>query len=158
MIRKMLCFGLAAALLLCSAAALAAPSLSDKLFDKAKNAVSLISYGEYEKAVDTLGLDMSASELEEFVSNDLSDIFYVSVQKDVSVGYYTGKRWIVAVPIEEPYDDGVLALALSSSDGKGFDAYRAMSWGDVMSGVSQSDDVTWNVAYDQGSPFIVPDN
>lgn len=158
MVRKMFCLGLVAALLLTASVALAAPSFSDKLFGRAKDAVSLISYGEYEKAVETLGLSMGASELEEFVSDDLSDIFYVSVQKEVSVAYYTGKRWIVAVPIEEPSDDNVMALALSSSDGSSFDAYRAMNWGDVMKGVNQAEESEWNVAYEQGEAYLVPDN
>lgn len=159
--RKWLTGLLIALLLVAPLHAMAAPELSEKLFTRAKDTVSLIAYGEYQKAIEKMNLsenEPSVEDFESFVNSELSAIFSGVAQKDVAVAYTSGKRWIIAVPVVEPTDDSVRAFLLSSPDGKTVNNFRSMKWGEVMEGVNSSDDVIWNVAYDQGVPYVIADN
>lgn len=157
--RKWICVLLMAALIAMPISALA-KELDKKLFANAKEAVNLISYGEYKKALKKLGLSTekeSVQKLEALAEDSLSSAFYGDVQTDVAVSYKTGKGYKLAVPIESPDMGNVEALVLLSKDGQSFNNYSAMLWNDVLDEVSGSDSVTWNEAYEKNRPVIVAD-
>ena len=141
--------------------AFASGDFSETLFDDAKQALSLISYGEYKKALKRLdfsGKTVTAEDLQTFTEDHLSSIFTVAVQTDVAVAYYTGSAWRLAIPLEEPSYDTVPVFVLRSKNGKSFDGYKAMLWYEVLDEVDQAESVTWNESYDPGDLFIVADN
>lgn len=134
--------------------------LKDALFDRAKQAVNLLSYGEYQKAIDKLAFsdnEPTADDFERFVEDNLDGVFS-AVQSRVAVGYKKGSSWRLAVPVEEPSYGGVQALVLRSKDGKTFDAYTASSWRDVMADVDESASVVWNEAYEADDPVFLTDD
>ena len=154
--KKILCLTLA--LMLIGALALAdAPEFSDTLFSSAKQAVKYLASGEYERLVTLLPFSdvaPSAAEWESFAANysNLS-----SVQSDYAVAFWKGGVWVVAVPIQEPLDGSVEALALSSEDGATFNGYRYATWSQVEAACSQSSHVLWNDEYVGGTPTVVAD-
>ena len=154
--KKVLC--LALAMLLIGTIAMAdAPQFSDGLFSSAKQAVKYLASGEYERLVTLLPFSdvaPGAAEWESFAANyaDLS-----SVQTDYAVAFWTGSVWVVAVPIQEPVDGSVEALALSSEDGEAFNGYRYATWSKIESAYSQSSHVLWNDEYVGGTPTVVAD-
>ena len=157
--KRLLAAALALALLLLPMAALAAPS--DKMFLSAKQALNLISYGEYQKAIDKLKVssgEPTAEDFEQFIADNLDSVFYGSVQNTVAVAYKKGSGWKLAVPVEEPDSGAVQALVLKSKNGKSFDGYTAMTWSDVRMEVDESGSVTWNEAYEPGTLVIVADD
>ena len=155
--RRMISWLLVAALLMAPVAALA--SLDSGLIDDAKQALTLMSYGEYKKALKKLNLKKasSAQALSDFVDSSLSDIYAVAVQTDVAVAYKTDGVWRVAVPVEAPSYDTVQTLVVRAKDGKRFDAYKAMAWYEVMDQVDAAEEVIWQEAYEQGELYLLPD-
>ena len=153
--KKILCL-IVAGLLLCSTA-LAAPHLSDRLFNCAKQAVGYLASGEYERLVTLLPFSdvaPSASEWQSFAGNFAS---LSGVQKDYAVAYWTGSVWKVAVPLHNPDNGSVEVLMLSSDDGSTFCGYRYSTWSQVESECAGSDHITWNKEYMGGSPLIIAD-
>lgn len=137
-----------------------AKEFNSKLFASAKEAVSLISYGENKKALKKLGLkaeSKSVVALTEFVDENLSEISYITPQTDVAVCYQIEKGYKLAVPLEAPDSAYVNALVLLSKDGQSFSGYRAMSWGEVEDEIAQSESVIWKDKYDPGTPVILAD-
>lgn len=134
--------------------------LEKTLFDDAKQAVSLLSYGEYQKAIDKLDFSDNQPDSEEFarfVDENLDSVLYGDVQCSVAVGYRKGSAWRLAVPVEEPEDGSVQVLVLRSKDGQSFDAYTATSWRDVMAEVDESETVIWNEAYEPDDQVFLTD-
>lgn len=156
--RKLLVIALVCALL-APVGALAA-SFSETLFDNAKQALTLLSYGEYKKALKKLdmGNGHKASELSDFVENDLPDLPYADVQTDVAVAYHYKNAWRLAIPIETPSYDAVETFLLRSKDGKKFDAYKAVTWYDVLLDIEEADTVIWRDEYAPGDLFIIADD
>ena len=157
--RKWIVALLVAALAAAPLSALAA-GLSEGLIDDAKQALTLMSYGEYKKALKKLNLKdaPSAQELSNFVEESLSDVYVVAVQSEVAVAYQVDGVWRVAVPVEAPAYDSVQTLVVRSKDGERFDAYRAMAWYEVMDQVAGADQVIWRDAYEQGDVYLLHDN
>lgn len=153
------------ALLLCAALLAAFPviasakDLNEALFGDAKEALTMISYGEYQKALDKLNFAKppSAADFEDFVCFELDSVLTQTVQTDVAVCYHKGKKLYLAIPVEEPVSRDVEVLVLSSANGEQFDGYKAASWGDVMKLVKQDDAAVWNEPYDPGTLLVVPD-
>lgn len=145
----------------CSVCAYAdgAPSISSDLFSDAKEALSLLSYGEFESVSDLLsfsGSAPSASEWEKFADN-FSTLNSGTVQREVSVAFYSGSSWFIAVPVSEPKSNSVECLVLSSSDGDTFSGYKYTTWGSVQKGYESSENVKWNKEYVAGTPVIIGD-
>ena len=147
-------------MMLLSVSALAAVKLNSSLIDDAKQALNLMSYGEYKKALKKLDFsknEPSASELGDFVYSSLDDLAYVSVQSDIAVAYRLKSGWRIAVPIEEPSYDTVQTLVLRSKNGQSFDNYKAMSWYEVENEMGKADKVVWQDAYDPGDIYLATD-
>jgi len=158
-IRRLAAFLICAALLAATPLLASAKALDEMLYDDAKEALTLMSYGEYQKALDKLNFTVppSAAEFEDFVCFELDSVLTQAVQTDVAVSFQRSKKLWLAIPVEEPVSRDVETLLLSSSDGLQFDGYRAAAWGDVMKYVRQDKAAVWNEAYDPGTPVIVPD-
>lgn len=152
-------FFLCAALLAALPVSASAKDLNEVLFEDAKEALTMISYGEYQKALDKLNFTEppTEAEFEDFVCFELDSVLTQTVQTDVAVCYHRSKKFYLAIPVEEPVSRDVEALVLSSADGEQFDGYKAATWGDVMKLVKQDDAAMWNEAYDPGTPVVVPD-
>lgn len=157
--RKTAAFLLCAALLAAFPIIASAKNLDEALFKDGKEALTLISYGEYQKALDKLNFTEppAESDFEDFVCFELDSVLTQMVQTDVAVCYHKGKKLYLAIPVEEPVSRDVETLVLSSSDGKQFDGYKSASWGDVMKLVKQDDAAQWNLPYDPGTLVVVPD-
>ena len=159
--KRILSVALLMALLLSACAfAEGVPSISDELFSAAKEALSLLSYGEYARVSEVLpfsGCAPSAEEWQQFAGS-FSTLDSGTVQREVSVAYWQGSCWYLAVPVTEPNRDGVEALVLRSDDGAAFSGYKYATWGDVKSGYQASDYVVWNEEYVAGTPVIIADS
>ena len=154
--KKLICLTLA--LLMLGAVALAdAPQLSDSLFSSAKQAVSYLASGEYERLVTLLPFSdvaPSAAEWESFAGN-YSNLG--SIQSSYAVGFWAGGVWVVAVPMQVPDNGSVEVLALSSEDGVSFNGYRYATWSQVESAYATSSHVVWNDEYVGGTPTVIAD-
>ena len=153
--KKFLCLVLA--LMMIGSAAFAVPQLSDSLFSSAKQAVSYLASGEFERLVTLLPFSdvaPSAAEWERFAGNfsTLSD-----VQTDYAVAFWTGSVWVLAVPVHVPDSGNVETLVLGSEDGSSFIGYRYASWSRIESEYASSNHVIWNKEYVPSAPTIVAD-
>jgi hypothetical protein len=157
--RKTAAFLLCAALLAAFPIIASAKDLNGALFEDGKEALTLISYGEYQKALDKLNFTEppAESDFEDFVCFELDSVLTQTVQTDVAVCYHKGKKLYLAIPVEEPVSRDVETLVLSSSDGEQFDGYKSASWGDVMKLVKEDDAAQWDQPYDPGTLVVVPD-
>lgn len=148
------------ALLLLSATAYAdAPQISGKLFSTAKEALSYLSSGEYERLVTLLpfsDVSPSAAEWQDFAEGNFSSLSG-GVQSEYAVAYWNGSCWKVAVPVDTPDNGNVETLVLTSADGKAFSGYRYSSWSSVKSEYEGASYVTWNKEYISSEPMIVID-
>lgn len=157
--KKMLAVLLAVLLVSACAYADTVPGISNSLFSDAKEALSLLSYGEFAEVSELLQFAGSApteSEWENFAKN-FSTLNGGTVQRDVSVAYWTGGAWCLAVPVSEPSSDSVEALVLTTDDGTSFSGYKYSNWGSVRSGYEGSDYVVWNREYVAGTPVVIGD-
>ncbi len=128
------------------ASAMAEPS--ESAYRQAKEAVSLISYGEYEMALNRLGMQdqMQAAMLKRYIDQNCGEIHRGSVQTDVAVAWFDGSAWQLAVPFEAPEDDAVGALVFTLS-GNAFSGIDFMRWGDVEASYDVANEVYWNLPY-----------
>lgn len=157
--RKWICLLLVVALLGVPTLAFA-KGINTKLFSAAKQALTLLSYGETKSALKKLGLSSDADAVERldtFVEENLADLMYVSVQTDVAVCYKVEKGYKFAVPLEAPEDRDVQTFVLKSKDGQSFGGYTAMTWGDVQRELADSDSIIWKDAYDPSASVIIAD-
>ena len=154
-VRKTLCIMLV--LLLIGSTAFAVPQLSGHLFDCAKQAMYVLSSGEYERLVTLLpysGDATSAAEWERFAGN-FSDLSHV--QTEYAVAYWTGSAWVLAVPAHVPDSADVETLVLGSEDGSTIIGYGYRTWGRIEKEYTASDYVIWNEEYVSQAPTIVAD-
>jgi len=138
-------------LLLASASAAEAVQIPQEIaYKSAKEAVSLISYGEYGMAIKKLKLENAFDEkqLKKFIDTNCKEIYMGSVQTEVSVAWLENGVWLLAVPFEAPEDDAVGALVFEiAPDGASFTRLSFMRWGEVKEGYGISDELYWNVEY-----------
>ncbi len=147
---------LALSLSACAVAEAGVPSIDDKMFKDAKQALVYFDAGDYESAAALVGF-ADADELQTFVEGNFKTIGS-GVQSEVSVAYWTGSTWELAVPLAEPRDADVEALILITDDGKNFTGYSYAKWGDVESEYNGCDYVVWNQEYVSNTPYIIEDN
>lgn len=154
--KKALCAVLA--LLWIGAAALAgAPKLSGNLFDSAKQALVCLAAGDYESLAGSLPFsgDMPDASDWKRLAKKFADLSLV--QTDYAVAFWTGKIWVVAVPVQPPSDGSVEALAFSSEDGTSFNAFKYATWSQVEAAYCDSSRVIWDQEYVGGSATVVAD-
>ena len=158
--KKIVSVLLFAALILCACAgAESVPDISDSLFSAAKEALSLLSYGECESVCDVLPFADVAPSAEEWANfaGNFSTLDSGTVQREISVAYWQNSSWSLAVPVSEPNKDSVETLILRSDDGQTFSGYKYATWGEARSGYESSDYVVWNEEYVAGTPVVIAD-
>lgn len=158
--KKIVSVLLFAALILCACAgAESVPDISDSLFSAAKEALSLLSYGEYESICDVLPFADVAPSAEEWANfaGNFSTLDSGTVQREISVAYWQNSSWSLAVPVSGPNKDSVETLILRSDDGQTFSGYKYATWGEARSGYESSDYVVWNEEYVAGTPVVIAD-
>jgi hypothetical protein len=138
-----------------AAAEAGVPSIDDKLFKGAKQTLVYFDAGDFDSAAGLLGF-ADAGELSEF-----AEIFTAlggGVQTTVSVAYWTGSDWALAVPLSAPGDAAVEALVLHTADGKSFSGCSYADWGQVETAYAACNYVVWNEEYISNTPRIIEDN
>ena len=161
--KRLLACALLVALALLPAVSLAdgySGSLPEDLFTRAKEALSLMSYGEYKSAVETLslnGANPTANDLRFFAEASFTTLGD-GVQKDVAVACLTDDYgWLIAVPLCAPDAADVETFVLHSSDGQTLDGYTAASWSFIDGLLSRSSEVIWWQKYVPGKKVVVAD-
>ena len=156
--KRFIAIGLFVALLCASGIALA--EIDMELFDRAKSALSYISYGEYARALEEMGLSSNQSatkKLKRVVSDDLSTALYGEVQTTIAVCYRADKGYKLCVPVEDPGVGGVETLVLLSKDGESFSGYRAEKWVDCAAEAAKSAELIWCEPIQRLDPVIIAD-
>lgn len=155
--RKLLSLLCAACLLLgLTAQAQSGTTFNVRLFADAKKALPLLEAEDYEGASAVL-VAFSADELRNFVRDNIFT-FGEGVQTTVSVAYWTGSTWNLAVPLYEPIDGQVETLVLLiARDLSGFTGYGCETWDEVSTQYAECDYVIWNEEYVPNNPYIIED-
>lgn len=125
------------------------PVVPDETFQRAKEAVILISYGDFGEAIQRLGMTevLSKNTLKSMIDKKCRGIYADSVQTEISVAWNDGKNWRIAVPFEAPDDRAVGALVFTLSDVAQFINIEFSRWGEVNDAYAVSTDILWNVEY-----------
>lgn len=145
-------------IILCATACADVPPLSDRMFDCAKNAISALASGEYDRLVTSMpyaDIAPSADEWQSFAQGAFSSLVGSSPQTYYAVAYRTGNFWKIAVPVSEPDHDGVEALVLLSEDGSTVSGYARSTWGSICNEYLSSDYVKWNHEYVSSTSAVI---
>ena len=153
--KKLLCLMLV--LLLAMSAALAAPQLSDSLFDAAKRAAQWLANGDYDALAQRMPFSGTAPDADEWSAFASSYRTSGEVQQRYAVGYWRSGGRSVAVPLREPSSPDVEVLVLASEDGFSFSGYRFATWAQVAQEYAASEHVVWNAEYVPGAPQLFAD-
>ena len=125
------------------------PAVPDETFLRAKEAVILISYGDYDAAIQRLGMAdaITKNALKSMIDKKCKEIYAESVQTELSVAWNDGKNWRIAVPFEAPDDRAVGSLVFTLSDVTQFTNIEFSRWGEVNDAYAVAADILWNVEY-----------
>lgn len=139
----------------CASAESEVRALDEQLFMQAKEALTLFEAQDYTSAAELLDFG-DAQELERFVAGNYTT-FGSGVQTTVSVAWWNGSAWMLAVPLYEPSQPEVetLVLITNINDGSGFGGYQYSIWGDVEASLAHCDYVIWNEEYVPASKVII---
>ena len=118
-------------------------ALDYELFYRGKNALLMISGGDYEGASGLIGCKEDG--LRNFVEGNYSDLN--DVQTYVAVAYRSADIYYIAIPVYEPTDTTVPAFVFTSNDGSSFSGLKYMTWGEVVSAYMACDYVLWCEEY-----------
>ncbi len=131
-------------------------TLDDVLFREAKDALLLFEAGDFEGAGSLLKF-ADSEELQKFVTGNFTTLGNEPVQTTVSVAWWTGNSWQVAVPLHEPVspDVEVLVLMTNDIDCAAFCGYRYADWGYVEEALAACDYVIWNEEYVETESMII---
>ena len=146
-------------ILLSSAYAEAVPSKA--FFDNARQALISLSENDTDQALELLNFSFSDSNntTDSFLQF-IEDTFSLEhVQTQVAVCYYDeiSSSWKLAMPVEEPVEDSVKVLVLTSSDMVTYSGYEAASWGDIQKATAKTDWVWWNKEYTSNGTSLFAD-
>ena len=123
-------------------------ALDDSLFATAKDALILFENGDYDGAAGLLAFG-TPEEFEKFVCGNFKTLGESPVQTIVSVAWWNGGAWQVAVPLHEPVSGDIetLVLVTDNIDCTTFCGYRYADWKYVETELTRSDYVLWNEEY-----------
>ena len=153
--RKLLC-AVMAFLLVGSAALAGTPKLSADLFSCAKQALYCLSVEDYD-ALAAMPFSKDAPDAQLWQSLALKYADLSSVQTEYAVGFWTGKIWVIAVPVQPPDDGSVEVLAFSSADGVSFDGCRYAIWSQIEGAYCDSTQVIWDQEYIGSNATVLAD-
>ena len=120
--------------------------LNESLFDRGKNVLILLSYGEFDKAYDKaqFSADIDKDAFKTYVQESFFDLFNKTVQSEVAVFCYNGRAWALYIPVLAPTRDHGEVLKLISSDGQSFSGYECVDLSDMHKAVERGEIVNWN--------------
>ena len=127
----------------------------EQMFNDAKKSLAYFEACDYKNAALLLKF-ADAEELEKFISGNYLT-FGAGVQTDVSVAWWNGSTWELAVPLYEPADPMVetLVLTLDANDNAAFCGYSYALWGEIEAWIAECDYVIWNQEYIKSESFVV---
>lgn len=133
-------------------------ALPEDMFVSALTALDFMSGGDYQTALDILGLDdVKAKEFRFFAESGLPSI-YGGVQDDFALGIHTEDYgWLIAVPLWNPNSLDVETFLLHSSDGETFDGYSAAAWSFVEELLQDDPETIVYRTEEGGGKYIIPD-
>lgn len=133
-------------------------TLPEELFTSAKEALRLMSYGQYGSALEALGFSAdSAEDFKLFADANFTSLAE-GVQTDVAVACLTDEYgWLLAIPLWEPDATDVDTFVLHTSDEVSFDRYTSSTWGFIEQLLTQSTDTIWYNSYESEPKLVVPD-
>lgn len=159
MMKRAICCILVVMLLMSATAFADVPKLSSEMLSTAKQALSCLGAGEYERLVTMLpysDVAPSADEWQSFAQNNFTTLGG-GVQTEYAVAYWTGSVWKLAVPVSAPSDGTVETLVLSSADGSTFNGYRYADWSQVQEEYESASYVSWDSEYIPSDPVVAAD-
>ena len=123
-----------------------AAQLNESLFDRGKNVLILLSYGEFDKAYEKaqFSADIDRNAFKSYVQESFFDLFNNTVQSDVAVFCYNGRAWALYIPVLAPARDHGEVLKLISADGQSFSGYECVDLSDMRKAVERGEIVNWN--------------
>lgn len=136
------------------------PQISEELFTVAKQALTYLASGEYERLVTLLpfsDVSPSASEWKSFFEGNFTAIEDGAVQTEYAVAYWIGSAWNLAIPVSEPNEDTVETIVLTSSDGVSLTGYRFATWAEVKGEYLFASYVVWDKEYIESTPILAVD-
>ena len=135
--------------------------LDEQFFADAKQSLVYFEAADYEAAAELLKF-ADAEELEKFITGNYLTFGQDLVQTVVSVAWWTGNAWMIAVPLYAPEAPEIEALVLLTNtvdDCTAFCGYTYALWGDVEAVLAECDYVIWNEEYiPEDSMVIYMDN
>ena len=145
MIKKIIVFFALFAVVATQASAGSA-SFNESLFDRGKNVLILLSYGEFDKAYEKaqFSADIDKNAFKTYVQESFFDLFNNTVQSDVAVFCFNGRAWALYIPVLAPTRDHGEVLKLISVDGQSFSGYECVDLSDMNKAVERGDIVHWN--------------
>lgn len=166
MIRKLTAMAICL-LMLCTVSAAAEENAApaDEFFNRAREALALISYGEIDQALETLAFsfDVESVQSEEDFRTFIDESFLMldggSVQLEVALCWLDGETglWHLGIPLVEPVSWDVEVLVLDSHDLISFCGYSASNWAALEEAASLSSQAFWNIGYDPGETVLFAD-
>ena len=157
-----------ALILCCALMAMCAPAMAssyngdlpEQMFKNAMDALVLMSYGEYQEAIDILDFsenEPSADDFRLFAEAGLT-MLTSGVQTEVAVACYTDDYgWILGVPLWKPDSMDIETFVLRSSDGATFDGYTSATWQFMDSLARKSSNVAVYRTAEQKQKIVVTD-
>ena len=120
--------------------------LNENLFDRGKNVLILLSYGEFDKAYDKAQFsdDIEKDAFKSYIQESFFDLFNKTVQSDVAVFCFNGRAWALYIPVLAPARDHGEVLKLISADGQSFSGYECVDLSDMHKAVDRGEIVNWN--------------
>ena len=162
--KRMLAMALCLMLMLSGSAMAEELTPMDDLFERAKEALALLSYGEVDQALELLDFafdvesGLTEDTFREFVEESLTLLDSGSVQLEVAVCWLDEAGvWHLGIPLVEPVSWDVEALVLDSRDLKAFSSYSASDWGTLEEASALAEEVYWNLEYAPGATVLFAD-
>lgn len=148
----------------CAMAESAQVTPMDMMFQRLKDALILLSLGETDQALETIGFVFDVeSELTEDSFRELTEMELVlldsgMVQTEVAVCWLDEMGvYHFGIPLVEPISLDVEALVLCSRDLINFSSYYATTWGALQETAALDPKAVWNVEYQAGVPLLFAD-
>lgn len=133
--------------------------LNESLFDRGKNVLFLLSYGEFDKAFEKAQFtaDVDKKTFKAYVQESFYDLFNNAVQGDVAVFCLEGRAWNLYIPVLKPTRDYGEVLKLISADGQSFSGYECVDLSDMKKAAERADTVNWNKVIQAEDIIIMAD-
>ena len=135
------------------------PPLNEELFEQAKEALTRLSYGEYDQISPLLCYTGEAPAAEDWAlfAEKFETLDHGTVQRDVSVGFWLDAAWYIAVPVLEPTSDKIEVMVFISEDGASFSGFGISDWISVQEAYAECEYIIWCEEYVENVPILISD-